>query len=235
MQDLRITRMEIISFGKLKNLVLEPGKGINVLTAPNESGKSTLAAFLKFVLYGFTDGRKKELAENDKKLYTPWDNSVAEGSVTLWAGEKLYRVVRSAGGTKESCTLTEVATGKTLPAGEVPGEYLFGVSEEVFSRTVILDPPAFAKHHKVLGNALQGYKKINARALEKIRPGGILFTFSCSQAVSRDLFRTTIFTAAAIARRKVRIIGQLTQPADHPINIYHPEGEYLKGLVVYVE
>ena len=100
---------------------------------------------------------------------------------------------------------------------------------------IILDPPAFAKHHKVLGNALQGYKKINARALEKIRPGGILFTFSCSQAVSRELFRTTIFTAAAIARRKVRIIGQLTQPADHPINIYHPEGEYLKGLVVYVE
>ena len=100
---------------------------------------------------------------------------------------------------------------------------------------IILDPPAFAKHHKVLGNALQGYKKINARALEKIAPGGILFTFSCSQAVSRDLFRTTIFTAAAIARRKVRIIGQLTQPSDHPINIYHPEGEYLKGLVVYVE
>lgn len=100
---------------------------------------------------------------------------------------------------------------------------------------VILDPPAFAKHHKVLGNALQGYKKINARALQKIRPGGILFTFSCSQAVSRELFRTTIFTAAAIAGRKVRIIGQLTQPADHPINIYHPEGEYLKGLVVYVE
>ena len=100
---------------------------------------------------------------------------------------------------------------------------------------IILDPPAFAKHHKVLGNALQGYKKINARALQKIRPGGILFPFSCSQAVSRDLFRTTIFTAAAIAQRKVRIIGQLTQPADHPINIYHPEGEYLKGLVVYVE
>ena len=100
---------------------------------------------------------------------------------------------------------------------------------------IILDPPAFAKHHKVLGNALQGYKKINARALQKICPGGILFTFSCSQAVSRELFRTTIFTAAAIAGRKVRIIGQLTQPADHPINIYHPEGEYLKGLVVYVE
>ena len=112
-------------------------------------------------------------------------------------------------------------------------EYLKNIESDY--DLIILDPPAFAKHHKVLGNALQGYKKINARALEKIRPGGILFTFSCSQAVSRDLFRTTIFTAAAIAKRKVRIIGQLTQPADHPINIYHPEGEYLKGLVVYVE
>jgi len=112
-------------------------------------------------------------------------------------------------------------------------EYLKGIDDSY--DLIILDPPAFAKHHKVLGNALQGYKKINARALQKIRPGGILFTFSCSQAVSRELFRTTIFTAAAIAGRKVRIIGQLTQPADHPINIYHPEGEYLKGLVVYVE
>ncbi len=100
---------------------------------------------------------------------------------------------------------------------------------------IILDPPAFAKHHKVLGNALQGYKRLNARALEKIAPGGILFTFSCSQAVSKEQFRTTVFSAAAIAGRRVRILHQLTQPADHPINIYHPEGEYLKGLVLYVE
>lgn len=100
---------------------------------------------------------------------------------------------------------------------------------------IILDPPAFAKHHKVLGNAMQGYKRLNARALAQIRPGGILFTFSCSQAVSKELFRTTVFSAAAIAGRKVRILHQLTQPADHPINIYHPEGEYLKGLVLYVE
>ena len=100
---------------------------------------------------------------------------------------------------------------------------------------IILDPPAFAKHHKVLGNAMQGYKRINARALAQIKPGGILFTFSCSQAVSKELFRTTVFSAAAIAGRKVRILHQLTQPADHPINIYHPEGEYLKGLVLYVE
>ena len=100
---------------------------------------------------------------------------------------------------------------------------------------VILDPPAFAKHHKVLGNAMQGYRRLNARAIQKIKPGGILFTFSCSQAVSRELFRTTVFSAAAIAGRGVRILHQLTQPADHPVNIYHPEGEYLKGLVLYVE
>ena len=100
---------------------------------------------------------------------------------------------------------------------------------------IILDPPAFAKHHKVLSNAMQGYRRLNARALSQIRPGGILFTFSCSQAVSKELFRTTVFSAAAIAGRRVRILHQLTQPADHPINIYHPEGEYLKGLVLYVE
>lgn len=100
---------------------------------------------------------------------------------------------------------------------------------------IILDPPAFAKHHKVLNNALQGYKKLNARAISQIAAGGILFTFSCSQAVSKEQFRLAVFSAAAIAGRKVRILHQVTQPADHPINIYHPEGEYLKGLVLYVE
>ncbi len=100
---------------------------------------------------------------------------------------------------------------------------------------IILDPPAFAKHHKALNNALQGYKRLNARAMQQIRPGGILFTFSCSQAVSREQFRMAVFSGAAIAGRNVRILHQLTQPADHPVNIYHPEGEYLKGLVLYVE
>ena len=100
---------------------------------------------------------------------------------------------------------------------------------------IILDPPAFAKHHKVLGNALQGYKRLNAQAFRQIKPGGILFTFSCSQAVNREQFRMAVFSAAAIAGRNVRILHQLTQPADHPVNIYHPEGEYLKGLVLYVE
>ena len=100
---------------------------------------------------------------------------------------------------------------------------------------IILDPPAFAKHKDVLRNALQGYQKLNAKAFRKIKPGGILFTFSCSQVVSKDNFRLEVFSAAAQSGRKVRILHQLTQPADHPINIYHPEGEYLKGLVLYVE
>ncbi|MBP5257425.1 MAG: class I SAM-dependent rRNA methyltransferase [Prevotella sp.] len=100
---------------------------------------------------------------------------------------------------------------------------------------IILDPPAFAKHRGALHNALKGYIRLNAKAFEMIRPGGVLFTFSCSQVVTKDHFRNAVFTAAAQARRRVRILHQLHQPADHPINIYHPEGEYLKGLVVYVE
>ncbi|MCF0160247.1 MAG: class I SAM-dependent rRNA methyltransferase [Bacteroidaceae bacterium] len=100
---------------------------------------------------------------------------------------------------------------------------------------IILDPPAFAKHRDALRNALKGYTRINAKAFEKIKKGGILFTFSCSQAVNKDQFRLAVFTAAAQSRRNVKILHQLHQPADHPINIYHPEGEYLKGLVLYVE
>lgn len=100
---------------------------------------------------------------------------------------------------------------------------------------IILDPPAFAKHRDALRNALRGYTKLNAKAFEKIRPGGILFTFSCSQVVNKQDFRNAVFTAAAQSGRSVRILHQLTQPGDHPVNIYHPEGEYLKGLVLYVE
>lgn len=100
---------------------------------------------------------------------------------------------------------------------------------------IVLDPPAFAKHRDAVKNALRGYQRINAKAIEKIRPGGILFTFSCSQAVDKEAFRLAVFSAAAQVGRKVRILHQLHQPQDHPINIYHPEGEYLKGLVLYVE
>jgi 23S rRNA (cytosine1962-C5)-methyltransferase len=100
---------------------------------------------------------------------------------------------------------------------------------------IILDPPAFAKHNDVLSNALQGYKRLNMKAIEQIRHGGIIFTFSCSQVVTRENFRKSVFAAAANTRRKVRILHQLSQPPDHPVNIYHPESEYLKGLVIYVE
>ena len=100
---------------------------------------------------------------------------------------------------------------------------------------IILDPPAFAKHRSALKNGLIGYRKLNAKAFEKIKSGGILFTFSCSQVVTREMFRLAVFTAAAQSGRKVRILHQLTQPADHPVDISHPEGEYLKGLVLYVE
>lgn len=100
---------------------------------------------------------------------------------------------------------------------------------------IVLDPPAFAKHRDAVRNALKGYQRLNAKALQQIKSGGILFTFSCSQAVSKEQFRLAVFSAAAETKRSVRILHQLTQPADHPVNIYHPEGEYLKGLVLWVE
>lgn len=100
---------------------------------------------------------------------------------------------------------------------------------------IVLDPPAFAKHRAALRNALKGYTRLNVKGLQRIKKGGILFTFSCSQVVTKDNFRNAVFTAAAQVGRKVRILHQLHQPADHPINIYHPEGEYLKGLILYVE
>ncbi|HNW52049.1 MAG TPA: class I SAM-dependent rRNA methyltransferase [Prolixibacteraceae bacterium] len=112
-------------------------------------------------------------------------------------------------------------------------EYLRDIKDKY--DLIILDPPAFAKHRGAINQALQAYKRINAKAFEQIRPGGILFTFSCSQVVDRERFREAVFSAAAISGRSVRILHQLTQPADHPIGIYHPEGEYLKGLVLYVE
>ena len=114
-------------------------------------------------------------------------------------------------------------------------KYLEGADNDNQYDLIILDPPAFAKHRGALHNALKGYTRLNNKAFQMIQPGGILFTFSCSQVVTKDHFRNAVFTAAAQAGRKVRILHQLHQPADHPINIYHPEGEYLKGLVLYVE
>jgi 23S rRNA (cytosine1962-C5)-methyltransferase len=112
-------------------------------------------------------------------------------------------------------------------------EYLNDIKDKY--DVIILDPPAFAKHHNVLSNALQGYKRLNIKAIEQVRPGGVIFTFSCSQVVTKENFRKSVFAAAANTGRSVRIIHQLNQPPDHPVNIYHPESEYLKGLVIYVE
>lgn len=112
-------------------------------------------------------------------------------------------------------------------------EFLNGISGKY--DLIVLDPPAFAKHNNVLDNALQGYKRLNMKAIQMIRPGGIIFTFSCSQVVSRENFRKSVFAAAANTGRSVRILHQMSQPPDHPVNIYHPESEYLKGLVLYVE
>ncbi len=113
-------------------------------------------------------------------------------------------------------------------------KYLDTIQPDAYD-LIVLDPPAFAKHKDALRNALKGYTRLNYKAFQKLPAGGILFTFSCSQAVNKDQFRAAVFTAAAQAGRRVRILHQLHQPADHPINIYHPEGEYLKGLVLYVE
>lgn len=160
-----------------------------------------------------------------------------------------FSVYAMAGGAAEVVSVDSSAIAVKLAERNVVLNFGFGarhvgVTADVFDYLkengrrfdlIILDPPAFAKHHKVLGNATKGYTRLNARAISQIAPGGILFTFSCSQAVSSELFRTMVFTAAAIAGRNVRILHQLTQPADHPVNIYHPEGEYLKGLVLYVE
>lgn len=112
-------------------------------------------------------------------------------------------------------------------------EYLNDIKDKY--DLIILDPPAFAKHNNVLANALQGYKRLNMKAIEQIKPGGIIFTFSCSQVVSKENFRKSVFAAAANTKRTVRILHQMSQPPDHPVNIYHPESEYLKGLVIYVE
>ena len=136
--------------------------------------------------------------------------------------------------TNQNITLNFGDEPRHASAAEDAFRYLKEVPEGKYD-LIVLDPPAFAKHRGAINNALQGYKKLNHSAMEKIAAGGILFTFSCSQVITKEQFRLAVFSAAAISGRKVRILHQLTQPADHPINIYHPEGEYLKGLVLQVE
>lgn len=162
------------------------------------------------------------------------------GGFSFYAMRGGANVVHSVDSSERAIELTKANVELNYPNDarhEAYAEDAFRYMERIKNKydLIILDPPAFAKHQNVLANALQGYRRLNAKAFEQIAPGGILFTFSCSQVVTKENFRTTVFSAAAKAGRQVRIINQLTQPADHPINIYHPEGEYLKGLVLFVE
>ena len=162
------------------------------------------------------------------------------GGFSFYAMRGGARLVHSVDSSAKAIELTNRNVALNFPGDnrhkafcEDAFKYLDQASDQY--NLIILDPPAFAKHRGALHNALKGYIRLNNKALQKIQPGGILFTFSCSQVVTKEHFRNAVFTAAAQAGRKVRILHQLHQPADHPINIYHPEGEYLKGLVLYVE
>lgn len=162
------------------------------------------------------------------------------GGFSVYAMRGGARLVHSVDSSAKAIELTNENVALNFPNDErhkAFAEDAFKFMDNLSERydLIVLDPPAFAKHKDALRNALNGYRKLNARAFEKIESGGILFTFSCSQAVDKQQFRLAVFSAAAQTGRKVRILHQLTQPADHPINIYHPEGEYLKGLVLYVE
>ncbi len=163
------------------------------------------------------------------------------GGFSVYAMRGGASLVHSVDSSAKAVTLTDANIALNFPGDDRHKSY----AEDAFKflarmekgayDLIILDPPAFAKHRSAVRNAMIGYRRLNAAAFEKIAPGGILFTFSCSQAISKEQFRLAVFTAAAMSGRKVRILHQLTQPADHPVNIYHPEGEYLKGLVLYVE
>ena len=162
------------------------------------------------------------------------------GGFSFYAMRGGAKVVHSVDSSAKAIALTNKNVSLNFPGDprhQAFAEDAFKYLEHMGSNydLIILDPPAFAKHKDVLRNALQGYRKLNAIAFAKIKPGGILFTFSCSQVVNKEYFRLAVFSAAAQSGRSVRILHQLTQPADHPVNIYHPEGEYLKGLVLYVE
>lgn len=163
------------------------------------------------------------------------------GGFSVYALRGDARQVVSVDSSAKAIALTEANARLNFPddqrhsaVAEDAFKYLDTMEKGAFD-LIVLDPPAFAKHQSALRNALRGYQRLNAKAMEKIAPGGVLFTFSCSQAVSREQFRLAVFSAAASTGRRVRILHQLTQPADHPVSIYHPEGEYLKGLVLYIE
>jgi 23S rRNA (cytosine1962-C5)-methyltransferase len=162
------------------------------------------------------------------------------GGFSVYALRGNARIVHSVDSSAKAIMLTEKNVNLNFPDDARHQAFVADAFDFIEKNNepydlIILDPPAFAKHKNVLRNALLGYRKLNALAIKKIKPGGIIFTFSCSQVVSKNDFRLAVFSAAAQSGRHVRILHQLAQPADHPVNIYHPEGEYLKGLVLHVE
>ena len=189
----------------------------------------------------FIDQREnRSLLERYSKGKTILNMFCYTGGFSFYAMRGGARVVHSVDSSAKAIELTNANVGLNFPEDKRHVAYcedafkFLDKADDVYD-LIILDPPAFAKHRNALHNALKGYTRLNLKAMQRIRPGGILFTFSCSQVVTKDNFRNAVFTAAALAGRKVRILHQLHQPADHPVNIYHPEGEYLKGLVLYVE
>lgn len=189
----------------------------------------------------FVDQRdNRALLEHYSKGRTVLNMFCYTGGFSVYALRGGARLVHSVDSSAKAIELTRANVELNFPGDKRHEAY----AEDAFKYLdehddtydlIILDPPAFAKHRKALRNGLRGYTRLNVKGLQKIRHGGILFTFSCSQVVTKENFREAVFTAAAQTGRRVRILHQLHQPADHPINIYHPEGEYLKGLVLYVE
>ncbi len=189
----------------------------------------------------FVDQREnRSLLEHYSKDKSVLNMFCYTGGFSVYAMRGGAKCVHSVDSSAKAIEITNNNIGLNFPGDprhEAYCEDAFRFLEEKKDKydIVVLDPPAFAKHRAALHNALKGYIRLNAKGIRLVKEGGLLFTFSCSQAVSKDQFRSAVFTAAAQSGRKVRIIHQLHQPADHPINIYHPEGEYLKGLVLYVE
>lgn len=189
----------------------------------------------------FVDQREnRSLLEHYSKDKSVLNMFCYTGGFSVYAMRGGAKCVHSVDSSAKAIEITNNNIGLNFPGDprhEAYCEDAFRFLEERKDKydIVVLDPPAFAKHRAALHNALKGYIRLNAKGIRLVKEGGLLFTFSCSQAVSKDQFRSAVFTAAAQSGRKVRIIHQLHQPADHPINIYHPEGEYLKGLVLYVE
>lgn len=189
----------------------------------------------------FVDQREnRSLLEHYSKDKSVLNMFCYTGGFSVYAMRGGAKYVHSVDSSAKAIEITNNNIGLNFPGDprhEAYCEDAFRFLEEKKDKydIVVLDPPAFAKHRAALHNALKGYIRLNAKGIRLVKEGGLLFTFSCSQAVSKDQFRSAVFTAAAQSGRKVRIIHQLHQPADHPINIYHPEGEYLKGLVLYVE